>query len=338
MTTLAVIGGGAWGTALAALACKAAGAVEASPGRTNTILWARDENVAADINAGRGNPRYLPDTDLPAALAATANLEDAVQGAEIVLLATPAQALRGVTRTLAAHLDPGAVLVVCAKGVEQGSLKPMTAVVAEEAPAHPALVLSGPTFAREAALGLPTACVVAGTDRASVDRVCARIALPTFRPYASDDVIAVEMGGAVKNVLAIACGIVAGRQLGENAKAALITRGLAEAGRLIAVLGGRAETVQGLSGMGDLVLTAGSLQSRNMSLGFALGQGKTLDEILGGRRAVTEGVWTASAVTDMAREHGIEMPICAAVNDIVTHGKDIDRVIGDLLSRPLTQE
>ena len=334
MKKLAVIGGGAWGTALATLACKAAGGTEGG----ETALWARNADVVADINAGRGNPRYLPDIDLTPAPKATADLRDAVAGAEIVLLVTPAQALRDVTRALVSHLEPGAALVVCAKGVEQGSLKPMTMVLAEEAPGHPALILSGPTFAREAALGLPTAFVVAGKDRAIVDAVCIRIALPTFRPYASDDVTAVEMGGAVKNVLAIACGIVSGRELGENAKAALITRGLAEAGRLIAALGGRMETVHGLSGMGDLVLTAGSLQSRNMSLGFALGQGKTLEQILGARRAVTEGVWTASAITDMARKYGVDMPICAAVNDIVTEGKDIDRVIGGLLSRPLTEE
>ena len=334
MKKLAVIGGGAWGTALATLACKAAGGPEGG----ETVLWARNDAVVADINEGRGNPHYLPDVPLDPAPRATSDLDDAVAGASIVLLVTPAQALREVTRTLAGHLEPGAALVVCAKGVEQGSLKPMSAVLAEEAPDYPALVLSGPTFAGEAAQGLPTAFVVAGEDRTVVDAVCARIALPTFRPYASDDVTAVEMGGAVKNVLAIACGIVSGKDLGENAKAALITRGLAEAGRLIAALGGRMETVHGLSGMGDLVLTAGSLQSRNMSLGFALGQGKTLDEILGGRRAVTEGVWTASAIAEMARDVGVDMPICAAVNDIVTEGKDIDRVIGDLLSRPLTEE
>lgn len=332
MTKMAVIGGGAWGTALAALAYKAAG------GNEETVLWARDEAVVADINEGRGNPGYLPDIALPPALKATADLGDAVAGANLVLLVTPAQALRTVTRSLAPYLAPNAVLVSCAKGVEQGDLKPMTAVLGEEAPAHPALVLSGPTFAREAALDKPTAFVVAGNDRSIVDRVCARIALPTFRPYASDDVVAVEMGGAVKNVLAIACGVVSGRDLGENAKAALITRGLAETGRLIAALGGRMETLNGLSGMGDLVLTAGSLQSRNMSLGHALGQGKSLDEILGSRRAVTEGVWTASAITEMARQYGVEMPICSAVNDIVTEGKDIDTVIGGLLSRPLKEE
>lgn len=329
MTRLAVIGGGAWGTALATLACEAG---------NGTVLWARDEGVVDGINAGRGNPDYLPDVRLSSALRATTDLRDAVSGAGIVLLVTPAQALREVTLRLAPHLEREAILVVCAKGVEQGSLKPMTSVVEEEAPGHPSLVLSGPTFAREAALGKPTAFVVAGKDRPAVDKVCTRIALPTFRPYISDDTIAVEMGGALKNVLAIACGIVSGRDLGENAKAALITRGLAEAGRLIAALGGRMETVHGLSGMGDLVLTAGSLQSRNMSLGFALGQGKSLDEILGARRAVTEGVWTASAITDMAAQKGVDMPICAAVNDIVTHGKDIDHVIGDLLARPLTEE
>ncbi|RVU36409.1 NAD(P)-dependent glycerol-3-phosphate dehydrogenase [Hwanghaeella grinnelliae] len=332
MTKLAVIGGGAWGTALAALACKAA------TGAEETVLWARDETVVETINEGRGNPGYLPDVSLPPALKATADLRDAVDGADIVLLVTPAQALRAVTRSLTASLAPNAVLVSCAKGVEQGDLKPMTAVLAEEAPAHSALVLSGPTFAREAALDKPTAFVVAGGERSIVDRVCARIALPTFRPYASDDVVAVEMGGAVKNVLAIACGVVSGRDLGENAKAALITRGLAETGRLISALGGRMETLNGLSGMGDLVLTAGSLQSRNMSLGYALGQGKSLEAVLGSRHTVTEGVWTASAITEMARKHGVDMPICSAVNEIVTNGKDIDTVIGGLLSRPLKEE
>lgn len=331
MSKLAVIGGGAWGTALATLASQAASDAE-------TVLWARDPNVVADIRAGRGNPRYLPDVALSPFLSATDDLGDAGAGAGIILLVTPAQALRETTLRLASHLQARSILVICAKGVEQGSLKPMSTVVAEEAPGHPVLVLSGPTFAREAAIGKPTAFVVAGADRSAVDAVCTRLALPTFRPYASDDVIAVELGGAVKNVLAIACGIVAGKALGENAKAALITRGLAETGRLIGALGGRMETVQGLSGMGDLVLTAGSLQSRNMSLGYALGQGQTLDAILGERRTVTEGVWTAAAIVDMARKYGVDMPICTAVNAIVTEGKDIDRVIGDLLARPLKEE
>lgn len=332
MSKLAVIGGGAWGTALASLAC------EAAPDGALTLLWARNETVVTDINEGRGNPTYLPDVTLSSALRATSDLADAVSDADIVLLVTPAQALRGIARALAAHLAPGAALVVCAKGIEQGSLKPMTTVLAEEVPGNPALVLSGPTFAREAAMGRPTAFVLAGRDRTVVERVSARIALPTFRPYVSEDVVAVEMGGAIKNVLAIACGIVAGRDLGENAKAALITRGLAEVTRLIVALGGQMETVQGLSGLGDLVLTAGSLQSRNMSLGHALGEGKSLDEVLGSRRSVTEGVWTAAAITHMARQHGVHMPICSAVNAIVTEGEDIGEVIDGLLSRPLTEE
>ncbi len=329
---LAVIGGGAWGTALAVLAGKAANAAGL------TTLWARNPDTVDAIKAGRGNPHYLPNVDLNPAPAATTDIGEAVSGADIILLATPAQAMRKTVRDMAGALAPSAALVICAKGVEQGSLKPMSTVVAEEAPNHAMTVLSGPTFAAEAALGKPTAFVVAGRDHRTVASICARIALPAFRPYASDDVIAVEMGGAIKNVLAIACGIVAGKKLGENAKAALITRGLAETGRLVAALGGRLETVQGLSGMGDLVLTAGSQQSRNMSLGYALGQGRSLDDILGERRAVTEGVWTASAITDLARSKAVDMPICSAVNDIVTHGKDIDHVIGGLLSRPLKQE
>ena len=329
MTRIAVLGAGAWGTALAAMAVQAGNDVR---------LWARSPEIAETLNAVGGNPRYLPDVSLPPGLRAGSELPWALENAEIVLLATPAQHVR-VTLSAALPALPGtAVLVICAKGIEKETLRPMTEVVAEIAPENPVAILSGPTFAREAALGLPTLAVVACRDAAKAEWICRVMATPAFRPYVSDDTVAVCLAGAVKNVLAIACGIVAGRALGDNAKAALITRGLAEMRRLIVALGGRAETVDGLSGLGDLVLTAGSLQSRNMSLGYELGKGRGLAEILGDRVSVTEGVWTAAALVEVAARHGVDMPICEAVDGVINRGRALDDAIRDLLSRPIRRE
>ncbi len=326
---IAVLGAGAWGTALAVLAVQAGNDVR---------LWARRPEIADSINAGNGNPRYLPGVALPPGLPAGAELSWALQDAELVLLATPAQYIRETLAAARAALPAGAVLAICAKGIEKETLRPMTDVVAEAAPENPVAILSGPTFAREAALGLPTLAVVACRDPARAEWICRTLATPAFRPYVSDDTVAVCLAGAVKNVLAIACGIVAGRALGDNAKAALITRGLAEMQRLIVAMGGRAETVNGLSGLGDLVLTAGSLQSRNMSLGYELGKGRALADILGDRVSVTEGVWTAAALVEVAARHGVDMPICEAVDGVINRGRALDDAIRDLLARPIRRE
>src|SRR5689334_19118042 len=296
---IGVVGGGAWGTAVA-LAARRAG--------RRVVLWAREPAVVEAINGRHENPTYLPGIALGPDLHATADL-DALAGLPAVLLVTPAQHLRAVATRLAPVLDGDCCAVICAKGIEQGSQALMSTVVAETLPGRPAAVLSGPTFAAEVARGLPTAVTLACADAGLGARLVEALGSRSFRPYLSDDVTGAQVGGAVKNVLAIACGIVRGRRLGDNARAALITRGLAEIVRLGTALGARPETLMGLSGLGDLTLTCTSLQSRNMSLGAALGEGRALADILAERHSVAEGVSSAAAVVALAAHHGVEMPI-----------------------------
>jgi glycerol-3-phosphate dehydrogenase (NAD(P)+) len=329
ITTIGVIGAGAWGTALAATARRAGRAVH---------LWAREPEVAAAITATRANPDFLPGVDLPEGLAASTDAAAVVGVADAVLLVTPAQHLRRVCADLAPHWRPGLPAVICAKGLETDSGALMGQAVAETLPHAPLAVLSGPTFAVEVARGLPTAVTLACADRALGEALVTALGTPTFRPYWSDDVTGVQVGGAVKNVLAIACGIVEGRGLGDNARAALITRGLAELSRLAAAMGGRPDTLMGLSGLGDLMLTATSMQSRNYSLGAALGRGRTLDDVLGERRSVAEGVHTARAVVAMGERLGLDLPISGAVDAVLSGRADLDRAIAGLLSRPFRAE
>ncbi|MDA8231819.1 MAG: NAD(P)-dependent glycerol-3-phosphate dehydrogenase [Magnetospirillum sp.] len=328
MNRIGIVGAGAWGTALAVTARRA--------GR-DVVLWAHEPDVAGAITAMRENAAYLPGVRLDCCVRATIDVSQAAE-ADAVLLVTPAQHLRAVCRQLAPSWRPGTPAVICAKGIEVATGALMAEVVAEELPGAVLAVLSGPTFAIEVANGLPTAVTLACADadigRALVDA----IGTTTFRPYLSDDLIGAQVGGAVKNVLAIGCGIVEGRRLGDNARAALITRGLAELMRFAAAKGGKAETLMGLSGLGDLILTASSAQSRNYSLGFALGEGRTLAEVLGSRKSVTEGVWTAGIVVRAAERMGIEMPICAAVDSVIDQGASIDDAIQALLSRPFRTE
>lgn len=325
---VAVIGGGAWGTALACAARRAGNEV---------VLWARNTQVVEDINSGAGNPLYLPDVVLDTGIRATTNITEALEDAFAILLVVPSQHLREVTAPLADFCQ-GKAVALCSKGVEQSTGMLMSEVAEACLPESEIAVLSGPTFAREVALGMPTAVTLAAEKTWVQDAILQAVGLPTFRPYVTDDVIGAEVGGAVKNVLAIACGIVTGRQLGENARAALVTRGLAEVMRLSEVLGGRAETIMGLSGLGDLTLTCNSPQSRNMSFGIELGKGRSVQEILAERRAVTEGVWSAESVTALASKHGVEMPICEAVKAVVTDDADIDATIQALLRRPFKAE
>ena len=266
MKRLAVIGGGAWGSALAQTAARAGAGV---------VLWARDPAVVEAINRNHANPVYLPGIALDPAVAATAEPETALAGADGALIVVPAQFLRSVVIRLAPLLPQRLKLLLCAKGIETNSLKTMSEIAAELTPASPLAVLSGPSFAAEVARGLPTAVTIASRDPAIAGSWVAALGTMQFRPYSSDDPIGVEIGGAVKNVLAIACGIVEGRGLGDNARAALITRGLAEMVRLGAAKGAAAETFRGLSGLGDVVLTCTAPQSRNYALGLALGQGAT---------------------------------------------------------------
>jgi len=325
---IGIIGGGAWGTALAVTARRA--------GR-DVILWARETDVVAAINERHENPLFLPGIAIDAAIAATGELA-AAASANAVLLAVPAQHLREIAGSLAPSLRPGAAVVICAKGVEEKTGALMSEAAAAVLPGAKLAILSGPTFAGEVARGLPTAVTLATADQALGRAVIAALGTRSFRPYLSDDMVGAEIGGAVKNVLAIACGIVAGRRLGDNARAALITRGLAEMVRLARVKGGRPETLMGLSGLGDLTLTCTGLQSRNHSLGFALGEGKSLAAILGTRRSIAEGVSSAAAVGALARRLGVDMPIVAAVDAILHRAADIDETIAGLLARPFRAE
>jgi len=321
-------GGGAWGTALAQVAARAG---------LEPTLWAREAAAVADINARRENRLFLPGVALDAVIRATGELAD-LADAELILAAVPAQHARAVLQSFAPHCRAGTPVVLCAKGIEQGSLKLMADVLAETIPAARPVVLSGPSFAAEVARGLPTAITLACPDAALAAEIAAAIATATFRPYLSGDMIGAEAGGAIKNVLAIACGVVEGRGLGRSAHAALVTRGFAELTRLAAALGGRAETVAGLCGLGDLVLTCSSLQSRNTSLGFALGRGESVEEALAGKSSVAEGVASAPAVRDLAFKLGVETPISNEVAAILAGERSIDEAIAALLARPLRAE
>lgn len=326
MSRIAVLGAGAWGTALAIQAARA--------GR-QVVLWARDPARAAAIDAARENTVYLPGAALPAAIRITADAAAALDGAALVLLVIPAQALGRVLAALPA-LD--APVLVCAKGVEAGTLRLPLEIVAAARPGLPAGVLSGPNFAHEVAAGLPAAAVVAAADPALREAGQVLLGTPGFRLYAGEDPVGAEVGGAAKNVIAIAAGAVIGAGLGENARAALLTRGLAELSRLAVALGGRAETAAGLTGMGDLVLTASGLRSRNTSLGVALGRGERLGDVLAGRAGVTEGVATAPALVARAAALGVELPICAAVADLVAERITVAEAMARLLARPRRAE
>lgn len=317
MSRVAVVGAGAWGTALA---------VQAARAGLGVTLWARDP---APLRAARASPR-LPGAVLPEAVEVADELPDA--GFEAVLLAVPTQHLRAV----AARLRPHAPLVACAKGVETGTGMVPLEVLAELHPGAPAAVLTGPNFAHEVAAGLPAAAVVAAEDAGLRARLAGLLSGPGFRLYGSADPVGAQLGGAAKNVVAIAAGAVMGAGLGENARAALITRGLAELGRLVVASGGRAETVAGLSGLGDLLLTCTGPSSRNYSLGLALGRGETLDAVLAGRTAATEGVATAPAL--VARAAGVELPVCAAVAALLAGHTTLAEAMAALLARPLRDE
>jgi glycerol-3-phosphate dehydrogenase (NAD(P)+) len=321
---IAVIGGGAWGTALA-LTC-------ARAGRT-VSLWEADPANAAHLAVHRES-RFLPGARLDDRIAVVVDLAEAAR-AEALLLVVPAQALRAVTKALSPLLAPSTPMIVCAKGIERGTQKFMTEVVAECAPATTPAILSGPSFAADVARGLPTAVTLAAADEALAAALAKAIGSATFRPYRSTDVRGVELGGAAKNVLAIAAGVVTGRGLGASAQAALTTRGFAELARFGRAYGARAETMTGLSGLGDLLLTCSSPQSRNFSFGIALGRGHKPQEIHGG---LAEGVFTAPVLLAMAREREVDMPIAAAVAALLDGALTVEAAIESLLTRPLKAE
>jgi glycerol-3-phosphate dehydrogenase (NAD(P)+) len=326
--SVGIIGGGAWGTALAQAMRRA--------GR-DVVLWAREPEVVDSINARHVNDTFLPGVPLDAGVRATAKLSDAAACGALLLVA-PAQHVRATARELKSSLRAGQPVVMCAKGIEQASGKMMGDVLAAELPQIVPAVLSGPSFAADVGRGLPAALTIACADEVVGQLLAERLGSPMFRLYWTSDLVGVELGGAVKNVLAIAAGIVDGQGLGASAHAALVTRGFAEMRRLGKVLGARPETLIGLSGLGDLILTCGSPQSRNMSLGRALGRGESLTHALAGKLAVTEGVYTAAAVRRIADEKGVDMPICSAVCDIVEGRTGVKDAIGQLMQRPLKAE
>jgi glycerol-3-phosphate dehydrogenase (NAD(P)+) len=323
---IAIMGAGAWGTALA---------IQAERAGQHAMLWARDPARAALIEESRANERLLPGVALPEGISVTADASQALEGAALILLVVPAQALRPVLQSLPAL--PASVLI-CAKGVEAGSLLLPLEILADTHPAAAGGVLSGPNFAHEIARGLPAAAVVASHDAGLRALGVARLGSAGFRLYGGDDPVGAEIGGAAKNVIAIAAGAVMGAGLGENARAALITRGLAEIARLTSALGGRADTVAGLSGLGDLLLTATGPGSRNTSLGMALGRGESLTEILALRQGVTEGVATAPALVARAAKLGVDLPICAAVAELVCGRVTVQEAVARLLARPQRDE
>lgn len=328
LKSVGVIGGGAWGTALAQ-ACVRAG--------LSLTLQAREPEVVESINARHENEAFLPGVKLDRSIRATADFADLAE-ADFILAVPPAQHMRATLAAFAPHARGGLPVVLCSKGVERGSLKLMADVLKETIPEARAAVLSGPSFAADVSRGLPTAVTLACPDQALGEALVQAVAGPGFRPYWADDLIGAEVGGAIKNVLAIACGMSEGRGLGRSAHAALITRGFAEMTRLGVALGGRAETVAGLCGLGDLVLTCSSPQSRNMSVGLALGQGLTLYQALEGKRSVAEGVDSAPAVRQLAAKLGVETPICEAVAAILAGEIGVDEAIDGLLNRPLKAE
>lgn len=323
---IGVIGGGAWGTTLALLAARKG---------LETSLWVREADVAAAINQQNRNP-FLPAIPIEGVTASTDF--GIASGCDALLLAAPAQHLRSVCRHLRPHVRPRTPAVICAKGIEENTGALLSDVVAGELVDATVAVLSGPTFAPEVARGLPAAVTLACADAQIGQQLIEALGSPTFRPYLAADIVGAQVGGSVKNVLAIACGIVAGRRLGDNARAALVTRGLAEIQRLGRALGAQPATLMGLSGLGDLVLTCTSEQSRNFSLGVALGRGQSATDVLASRTSVAEGVATAGAVVTLAARLGIEMPISAAVDAIVNHGAAIDEVVNSLLARPFRAE
>jgi glycerol-3-phosphate dehydrogenase (NAD(P)+) len=328
MQTIGVIGAGAWGTALAQVFSK---------GGRDVTIWAREEEVAADINGKHENTVFLPGIPLDKNLRATNDLKQAA-AADVLLLVTPAQHLRITLETLKKDIPAGKPVVICAKGIELGSGL-LLSQVAEEVVPHAAIAtLTGPTFASEVARGLPAAVTVAAKDKALLQNLQEVLGVKNFRPYITDDIIGTQLGGAIKNVIAIACGIVYGRKMGDSARAALLTRGVAEIARLGVAMGAKKETLLGMCGIGDLMLTCSSMQSRNFSLGAALGESKTLEDVLKDRKAVTEGVYTAQAALTLAKKNAVDMPITEAVNKCLNEGMPIAEAIEDMLNRPFKYE
>ena len=318
---LGVLGGGAWGTALAQVA---------AAGGRETLLWALEEEVVDSINSRHENETFLAGAPLSQAIRATGDLRQ-LDECDAWLVVTPAQHMRSVLERAPGCDKP---LILCSKGIEEKSGELLHQVAKKTCPGAQVAVLSGPTFAHEVARGLPTAVTLAAEDSALAEQLRERIAQPTFRIYVSDDVAGAEIGGAVKNVLAIACGVVEGKRLGQNARAALIGRGFAEMTRFGLAFGAKRETLAGLSGLGDLVLTCSSASSRNYSLGKGIGEGRSAADLLADRKTVAEGAFTAPVLARLAKDKGVDMPIVDAVDALIAGRADVDQALGQLLARP----
>jgi glycerol-3-phosphate dehydrogenase (NAD(P)+) len=320
-----VIGGGAFGTALACVVRRSG---------HDTVIWARESEVAAAINRERANPVFLPGIPLQEGIAATNELAAAMAGADFLLLAPPAQHMRGVTSQMRPFLKDGTPVVTCSKGIERGTCALMSQVIGETLPAARVAVMSGPSFGHEIAANLPAGVTLACRDLALGEQLARAIATPHFHAYVSDDVVGAHLGGALKNVFAIACGVAAGKKLGNSARSTIVARSLVEMVRLGLAMGARLETFMGLSGVGDLNLCCNSPSSRNMSLGIALGEGRPLAEVLAERITVQEGVHSTASVAELARRHAVGMPIAHALDQVLNHGADVDQTIAELLSHP----
>jgi len=322
---IAILGAGSWGTALA---------IHLGRTQHEVRLWARDAELVEQMADARSNPRYLPHVALPNSVLPTGALDEALDGAASVVIAVPSHGLRQVVAAAAPWMPRSAVLVSATKGLEMDTLLRMSQVIFEEVgPSRPIAVLSGPSFAAEVARGLPTAVLVASAHQTAAAHVQEQFRGPAFRLYVTDDIAGVEMGGAMKNVIAIAAGVVEGLGLGHNAMAALITRGLAEISRLASALGGRRDTLSGLSGLGDLVLTSTGDLSRNRHVGLELGRGRSLDDVLRGMRMVAEGVRTTAAALALGEKHGIELPITAEMAAVLGGGRTPRDAVEALMGR-----
>lgn len=325
---LAVIGAGSWGTTVAALACA----------NTPTLLWARRAELADQINSTRANPDYLPDFELPGELRATSSLAETVSTADVVVMAVPSHGFREVAAEAAEHIRPWVPVVSLSKGLERSTLKRMSEVAADEMPGHPVAVLTGPNLAKEIMAGQPAASVVAIDDDTIATELQRIFSRPTMRVYTNPDVTGCEVAGVVKNVIAIASGMAEGMGFGDNTRATLITRGLAEMARLGVEMGGDPLTFSGLAGMGDLIATCSSGHSRNNSVGFALGQGTSIEDIVGSMNMVAEGVKSSPSVLDLARRYGVEMPITEQVVAVCHEGRPAREALARLMQRDRKSE
>ena len=327
-TNISIIGAGAWGTALAEVISRQGNQVN---------LWAREDDVVKSINTLNENTLYLPNIKLSELIIAQNNLDNVIN-CDLLLMVTPSQFMRSVLEDIKDNLNDSIPVVLCSKGIETKTLSLMNEITESIIPKNPLSILSGPSFAIDVVNNKPTAVTLACKDLSIGKNIADSISLPTFRPYLSEDIVGAQIGGATKNVIAIAAGVVEGQNLGDSARAATIARGFSEINRLAVALGGQEETLSGLSGMGDLLLTCNSITSRNFSLGIKLGKGLSAEEATDGLSSIAEGMYSAKAIDKLSKKLGVEMPITNAVNDLIEKKRSLDEIIDDLLSRPIRRE